>query len=105
MNNTITITRHALALAGAILLVLCAYYTSAFSTTSTFITKNKSFLKSSQEGGEWDNNDFLSSLGGGNNPMDEGGEESYQPPVERINPGNDLTDEEITGERIRKITI
>lgn len=37
--------------------------------------------------------------------MDEGGEESYQPPVERINPGNDLTDEEITGERIRKITI
>lgn len=46
---------------------------------------------------DWDNDDFLNSLGGGEgvNPMDEGND-NFQQPVERIVPANEMTDEEIT---------
>ena len=48
-------------------------------------------------GGDWDNDDFLNSLGGGSDsgnmdgPPPAGGD-----PIEFKNPGNDLTDEQIT---------
>ena len=48
-------------------------------------------------GGDWDNDDFLNSLGGNSGGMDRpatGGGGDY--PIERNNPSNDLTDEEIT---------
>lgn len=46
---------------------------------------------------DWDNDDFLNSLGGGGdgNPMN-GGNDNTQQPVERIVPANEMTDEEIT---------
>ena len=48
-------------------------------------------------GEDWDNDDFLNSLGGDSSGMDEpaagdGGDN----PIERNNPANDLTDEQIT---------
>jgi len=47
-------------------------------------------------GGDWDNDDFLNSLGGGDSGGMDGPPPAGGDPIEFKNPGNDLTDEQIT---------
>ena len=68
---------------------------SSISTFTSFATKKMTPRMSSPN--NWDNDDFLNSLGGGgdSNPMNDGNDNTQQP-VERIVPANEMTDEEIT---------
>lgn len=58
------------------------------------LTSTSYLSLSTPGGGDWDNDDFLNSLGGGGSPTGDGGDDSNS--IERNNPANDLTDEEIT---------
>ena len=99
----------------AVLVSICSVYNDGISSisrvaafSSSYPTSSKSFAinrklmstclsMSTPGGGDWDNDDFLNSLGGG----DSGGMDGSAPaaggdPIEFKNPGNDLTDEQIT---------
>ena len=103
----------------AVLVSICSVYNDGISSISrvaafspSYPTSSKSFAinrklmsttssylsMSTPGGGDWDNDDFLNSLGGGS---DSGGMDGSAPaaggdPIEYKNPGNDLTDEQIT---------
>ena len=64
------------------------------STTTSYLSMS---TPGSGGGGDWDNDDFLNSLGGDSGGMDEpAAGDGGDVPIERNNPANDLTDEQIT---------
>ena len=74
-------------------------YPKSIATNRKLMSITTSHLSmSTPGGGDWDNDDFLNSLGGGDSsgmdgpPAGGGGDV----PIEYQNPGNDLTDEQIT---------
>jgi len=69
----------------------------SFATNRKLMSTTTSHLgMSTPDGGDWDNDDFLNSLGGGDSGGMDGPPPAGGDPIEYKNPGNDLTDEQIT---------